>query len=257
LPPDHKAHAQTIQALKKRGPGIRAVADRYNALVTSMVELKRMDARFKDAILPHSVDLDHLFDLDIDDELLQDVGLEFDDDTEPPDWLADDSVRFGIKAMQLHDRAVEERARLVNEVGMLVNWLVNEIQMVSRCIDKCEGARLLLLNPWALGVLIVRFVDLDAVLLFQLHRRQSYLCLLGQRWRISLRDVDAEVMWPLEIQTHMGDSRSHLVEGYEVDVGSLIGDSGGQEDQDLEPEEMEVDDFVVDALLRTVHDDSW
>jgi hypothetical protein len=139
---DHKAHAQTIQALKKRGPGIKAIADRYNALITTMGELKRTDAQFKDAILPHSLDLEHLFGVDIDDELMQDVGLDFDDDRQPPDWLADDSVRFGIKAMQLHDRAVEERARLTDEVGILVNWLANEIQMVSRCIDKCQGARL-------------------------------------------------------------------------------------------------------------------
>jgi hypothetical protein len=52
------------------------------------------------------------------------------------------------------------------------------------------------------------------------------------------------------------DSRPLPMEGYGGDEGSLIGDVR-QEDQDLEPEEIEVDDFVVDALLRTVHEDSW
>lgn len=138
-PPDHKAHAQTIQALKKRGPGLKSLAQRYNCLVLKMEELKDAQPQFRREVLPCQIDLGALFSLEVDDDLMQDVGLDFGESQEPPGWLADDSVRSGIKAMQLHDRALEEKARLAEEVSYMVSWLEEELATVSNCIEKCKG----------------------------------------------------------------------------------------------------------------------
>jgi len=106
-----------------------------------MEELKNKDPQFRGMVLPHCIDLDTLFSLEVDDELMQDVGLDFGDNRELPDWLADDSVRSGIKAMQLHDRALEERTRLADEAVAMVNWLEEELASISNCIGKCRGDR--------------------------------------------------------------------------------------------------------------------
>lgn len=143
VPVDHKSHNLTIQALKKRTPGLKALAQRYNAVVENMADLKRKKEQFKDVLLPRPIDLDHLFDMEGDDDLMQDVGLDSGDHGEPPDWLADDSVRFGIKAMQQYDRAVEEKGRLAEEVKKMVQWLQDRMGETSKCAETCSGAKFL------------------------------------------------------------------------------------------------------------------
>jgi hypothetical protein len=117
---DHKSHSLMIQALNKRAPGLKALAHKYNAVIENMAALKRREEQFKDVVLPHAIDLDHLFDLEGNDDLMQDVGLDLGDSGEPPQWLVSDSICFGIKAMQQHDRAVEEKGRLDEEVKIMV-----------------------------------------------------------------------------------------------------------------------------------------
>lgn len=51
-----------------------------------------------------------LYQLDVDDVIWQDLGLE-DEEGTPPLWLCDDNVRSGIRAVLQKDRCNEEAPR--------------------------------------------------------------------------------------------------------------------------------------------------
>lgn len=76
-----------------------------------------------------------LWQLDVDDAIFQDVGLDdrFDDE-EFPRWLCDDQVRAGIKAMLEIDRCDEEDVRLWKENLALRVWFAEEWKTVQRAI---------------------------------------------------------------------------------------------------------------------------
>ena len=60
-------------------------------------------------MLPIHIDMEHLFSLDVDDDIWQDIGLtETDNSGDPPLWLCDENVRDGIRAMLEQDRCLEE-----------------------------------------------------------------------------------------------------------------------------------------------------
>jgi hypothetical protein len=79
-----------------------------------------------------------LWQLDVDDAIFQDVGLDDDDDatgpTEPPLWLCDEQVHAGIKAMLVLDRCDKEEARLLREMCSLRVWFAEEWKMVQRAL---------------------------------------------------------------------------------------------------------------------------
>ena len=66
-----------------------------------------------------------IFQLDVDDEIWQDVGLE-DEVANPPRWLADDNVRQGIRLLLDHDRCVEEENRLSRERCVMQEWMITK-----------------------------------------------------------------------------------------------------------------------------------
>ncbi|KAF9514017.1 hypothetical protein BS47DRAFT_1282585, partial [Hydnum rufescens UP504] len=101
---DHKAHAQTAEALKRRMPGIRALAKRYNTLCAQLSDMKARSAIHKNAVIPKPVDINGLFDIGVDDAIWEDAGLDGDAEEAPPAWLADEGIREGIKAMLMYDQ---------------------------------------------------------------------------------------------------------------------------------------------------------
>jgi hypothetical protein len=71
-----------------------------------------------------------LFGLDVDDGIWDNRGL--DDRTQViPLWLGDEGVRGGIKAMLLKDRCREEQVYLQRELDRLVDWFVEEWDIVE------------------------------------------------------------------------------------------------------------------------------
>ncbi|KAJ7909808.1 hypothetical protein B0H13DRAFT_1877310 [Mycena leptocephala] len=67
-------------------------------------------------IAPERIDEKKVWELDVDDSVWQDVGLD-DDDDEPPLWLSNDGVRKGIPAMLDLERSKEEDLELAKEAG--------------------------------------------------------------------------------------------------------------------------------------------
>ena len=67
-----------------------------------MQTLIRQKKAPRNSIAPLKIEMEGLFELDVDDDIWLDVGIGYDDeedDTVPPLWLSNENVRAGIRAM--------------------------------------------------------------------------------------------------------------------------------------------------------------
>lgn len=103
----------------------------YNKLCQEIASLIRRDSTLKGKAAPQPIDIDHLFSVELSEDLMQDCGLE-DDVTEVPAWMADETVRDGIRWMLQLDRCEEERIRLMDERCSLQEWMSEEWDCVSK-----------------------------------------------------------------------------------------------------------------------------
>ena len=140
--PDHKAHAQTADAIKRRSPGIKKLARRYNEICARLGDMKQRSATHSKKQIPKELEIDQLFNIDLDESIWEDAGLDLEDGETPPAWLADEATREGIKAMHILDRAGEELLRLQHEFRALVLWLSEELDAVKSAKICCEGKSL-------------------------------------------------------------------------------------------------------------------
>ncbi|KAG1844033.1 hypothetical protein DFJ58DRAFT_717669 [Suillus subalutaceus] len=99
---EHKLHVHAEASIQRRNPTIRKLVTTYNNLCA-----------------PHSISPTGIFQLDVDDDIWQDVGLDG-NDMAPPAWLADENMRAAIKFQ------LEERARIMRERCVLQEWMMAE-----------------------------------------------------------------------------------------------------------------------------------
>ncbi|KJA12625.1 hypothetical protein HYPSUDRAFT_73196 [Hypholoma sublateritium FD-334 SS-4] len=92
------------------------------------------------AIAPTPIVTDALFQLDVDDDIWQDIGLtdENDDTINIPLWLGNESIRVGIKALLEHDRCEEEERRLIYERESMQDWFEEEWKIVQLAISSSQ-----------------------------------------------------------------------------------------------------------------------
>ncbi|KAJ7199404.1 hypothetical protein GGX14DRAFT_373190, partial [Mycena pura] len=128
------------QAIKRREPNIGRLVKAYNKLCAEISALIRAKKAPRRAVAPSPIPEKGLYQLDVDDAIWQDVGL---DDTgpgdSPPLWLTDEKVRSGIRAMLQKDRCEEEAPCLLRERGHLQTWFAMEWNVVCDMITKSEG----------------------------------------------------------------------------------------------------------------------
>ncbi|KAJ7106146.1 hypothetical protein C8R44DRAFT_834353 [Mycena epipterygia] len=108
---DQKLYSHTKSAVKCREPTISKVDTEYNKLCSEIRKLIKDGKAPRGAIAPLPIPSAELWQLDVDDGIWQDVGLDDDDGQPggaPPLWLADEKVREGIKAMLEVDQCNEE-----------------------------------------------------------------------------------------------------------------------------------------------------
>ncbi|KAL0569924.1 hypothetical protein V5O48_012042 [Marasmius crinis-equi] len=161
---DQKLHSQISQSLKRREPGIQALARDYNSLVTTMEDLRKQNRAPANAVIPEKIPMDRLFTLDVDDSIWQDVGLtDKYDNSQPPAWLADDSVRTGIRAILERDRCIEEIQHLSQERNAMQQWFAEQWYVLITAIDQTTHPDVL----------------------FQLRQRRSEILALCWRWERS------------------------------------------------------------------------
>ncbi|KAG2073021.1 hypothetical protein BDR04DRAFT_1011640, partial [Suillus decipiens] len=91
------------------------------------------------AVPPHIIPCDGMFQLDVDDDIWQDVGLD-DDTLNPPAWLSDDKVRNCIWLQLEVDRCNEEEARLMRERAVLQAWMLVEWDSTQTALNKAGAS---------------------------------------------------------------------------------------------------------------------
>jgi hypothetical protein len=113
------------------------LAAEYNKLCAKLGRLIKDGKAPRGAIAPIPIPAEGMWELDVDDAIFQEVGLDDrDDEGEPPLWLCDEKVRTGIKAMLELDRCDEEDARLQRENLVLQVWLREEWEIATRAIEQ-------------------------------------------------------------------------------------------------------------------------
>src|ERR1700761_1962393 len=128
------------EAIKRREPNIGRLIKAYNKLCADISALIRTKKAPRGVVAPLPIPEKGLYQLDVDDVIWQDVGL--DDNApggSPPLWLADANVRSGIRAMLQKDRCGEEAPRLLCERGHLQIWFAMEWKLVCEMITMTEG----------------------------------------------------------------------------------------------------------------------
>ncbi|KIJ59145.1 hypothetical protein HYDPIDRAFT_33444 [Hydnomerulius pinastri MD-312] len=106
---DQRLRSHAEASVKRWEPTLLRLVTTYNRLCDKLSALIRQRRAMQGAIVPHYIPREGLFELDVDDDIWQDVGL-VDDEVDPPAWLADDRVRAGIRDLLERDRCEEEEA---------------------------------------------------------------------------------------------------------------------------------------------------
>ncbi|KAF8126659.1 hypothetical protein K438DRAFT_1912444 [Mycena galopus ATCC 62051] len=127
------------EAIKRREGSMLTQVKAYNKLCGEISTLIAAKKAPKHSVAPKPMPLKGLYQLDVDDEIWQEVGLN-DAEDRPAPWITDDNVRSGIRAMLQRDRCQEEAPRLLRERRHLQIWFSEEWEAVARMIDMTEGA---------------------------------------------------------------------------------------------------------------------
>lgn len=136
---EQRINDHTKDSVKRRDPAIADLARRYNKLCEDMQTLIRQKKAPKNSVAPLKIEMEGLFDLDVDDDIWLDIGLSYeeaDDETVPPLWLSNDSVRAGICALLDQDRCQEDKARIIGERNAMQEWFSEEWQVMLASLDR-------------------------------------------------------------------------------------------------------------------------
>lgn len=79
--------------MKRHDASIQTLAQNYNKLVDIIIQHIDEHRAPCNAVSPIHIEMEHLFSLDVNDDIWQDVGLtETDPSGDPPLWLCDENV---------------------------------------------------------------------------------------------------------------------------------------------------------------------
>ncbi|KAJ7622490.1 hypothetical protein FB45DRAFT_1032157 [Roridomyces roridus] len=182
-------------AIKRREPNISRLVQTYNKLCEQIQSLISKKKAPPHSVAPLPVPSKGIYQLDVDDVIWQDLGLD-EEESRPPLWLSDEKVRTGIRAMLMVDRCNEESARLMREHAHLFVWFQNEWKTIQMAIAQSEGA--------------VRY---------QMERRREELLQLCVLWRKSLDRI------PLPTEQQWGPTDDEFLD-------EDLSDEDEQEDED-------------------------
>ncbi|KAG2051809.1 hypothetical protein BDR06DRAFT_1060299 [Suillus hirtellus] len=118
-------HSHTETSTKQREPTILKIVSTYNMLCDQLYTMICQCKAPPGAIAPLHISCQGIFQLDVDDEIWQDIGLE-DEIVDPPPWLANNNVCHSIRLLLDHDCCVEEENRLSHECCVMQEWMIME-----------------------------------------------------------------------------------------------------------------------------------
>ncbi|KAF9231180.1 hypothetical protein BU15DRAFT_68549 [Melanogaster broomeanus] len=210
-------------AMKHHEPTLLCLMSTYNTLCGILATLIRQHKAVRGAVVPHPISRDGLYELDVDDDIWQDVGLVDDDNVDPPPWLADEDVCEGIKYLLERDWCLEEEDRVAHERCHLQEWL------------KAEWNTVVLAHTCCLEV-----NDHDMV--YQLDLKKDELRLLSRAWEVQVQPIHPA--WPMAENwgpdTHVAAS--------DVEEEGFREQLVDEEDDWESDEENREDDKLLDAL---------
>ncbi|KAJ7054851.1 hypothetical protein C8F01DRAFT_994985 [Mycena amicta] len=213
---EHKKNEHASAAIKKREPTIKKLVKQYNeevAKIEKLIQQKKVPANTR---APVRLDVDNIFELDIDDSIWLDVGLT-DDDADIPEALLDPGVRNLIRTLLQKRRAEEELHRLRREHGHLRIHLAAEWEALEATIADCH----------------------DAAIAYQLQCQREELLELHIIWKDSLDALSAPEGAP-----EFGPSQAELEQaritrvvpawrtGEDGDASDIWSDEGAPDDDD-------------------------
>ncbi|KAJ7723983.1 hypothetical protein B0H16DRAFT_1333782, partial [Mycena metata] len=140
---EQKLQTHTEAAVKKRQGKINKQKNVYNTLCDLMAKEIQQRRAPSGAIVPDKIKSNDVYNLDVDDAIWQDIGLDDERDGEnalPPGWLADTEVRRGIQAVLQLDRADEEDAILLKEQSSMRRWFTEEWEVLEAAMAKAKSA---------------------------------------------------------------------------------------------------------------------
>ncbi|KAG2109214.1 hypothetical protein DEU56DRAFT_874510 [Suillus clintonianus] len=226
---ERKLHANTEHSIKRREPGILKLITTYNGLCSQLRSLIQQRRAPRSAVPPHIIPRDGIFQLDVDDDIWQDVGLD-DDTLNPPAWLSDDTVRNGIRLQLEVDRCNEEEARLTRERAVIQEWMLAEWDSTQTALHKAVA---------------------DPVMFFHLRSRADELLDICVIWKKKVQNIPCA--WPMIAS--WGPSDEALVQAaYNQARSSFRGE--GDCESDLEYGEIE-DEELMDAIEEIVLADEY
>ncbi|KAF8177163.1 hypothetical protein K438DRAFT_1978804 [Mycena galopus ATCC 62051] len=216
------------EAIKRREGSMLTQVKAYNKLCGEISTLIAAKKAPKHSVAPKPMPLKGLYQLDVDDEIWQEVGLN-DAEDHPAPWITDENVRSGIRAMLQKDRCQEEAPRLLRERRHLQIWFSEEWEAVARMIDMTEGA--------------TRYT-------FELRRKELLeLCVI---WRKSLDSIpcdepDLPAWGPTDEEI-----RNCRIDGFAASYADVDGNPDESDEDWDEDEEHEDDDLfqVLEAVER-------
>ncbi|THU81002.1 hypothetical protein K435DRAFT_694536 [Dendrothele bispora CBS 962.96] len=230
---EQQLHTHTRDAVQRREPGILALATKYNKLCDEMSQLIQQRKAPRFAVAPAKIQRGSLFDLDVDEDIWQDIGLEDEPSTNPPLWLCNENVRKGIRAMLELDRCEEEMERLRVQRNALQEWFIEE---------------------WKLLNAANQYTD-DQGLVFQLGRRKKHLLKLYVSWEWPLIELSDGVSreWGPSVE-EIACARSEVLTDHVEEAELEVFDIGFEQEADSVLVER-LDTFDVVDSFRGVIDE--
>ncbi|KAF9507239.1 hypothetical protein BS47DRAFT_1366763 [Hydnum rufescens UP504] len=137
---DQKTKAHVEKAVKNQSGGIDATVKKYNARLKELVALRGRGGIWRDAYIPPMLTMDGLYKLDVDQDIWEDSRgdiVDFPDGVVPP-WLADPSVKEGIRISQEVASCQQELERCKGEHANLWMWFHEEY---SAAMDLFMGSK--------------------------------------------------------------------------------------------------------------------
>jgi len=203
--------------IKRKEPGIQSLVRKYNKLCVELQKLIQAKKAPKGAVAPLEIEVDGLYQLDVDDDIWQDIGLsdDYDESLSVPDWLGNERVRMGIKSLLELERCEEEQRRLQHERLAMQEWMLEEWFILEYGLQE----------------------ETEVDILYQLQQQQEYLLRLCVRWEPMVQGI------PCSLSDNWGPTAESLMEFrryefssqlVEEDMGVYeVGEDEGFEDADF------------------------
>jgi DNA-binding ferritin-like protein (Dps family) len=119
---------------KKREPALKKLVERYNKGCKGLRDQIKSRRFPVGAHALEEIQLDQIWQLDVDDPIWQDVEVRDDEGFTIPDWLGNEATQQAIRNRVENERCDEERNRLKAEMQNLQYWLREEAAVIEAAL---------------------------------------------------------------------------------------------------------------------------